>query len=97
MRLDPLAAALRDTGGLLAGAVADPPYPPADHGERVPADYSLIVEAIREGYSCTTAARASWHPTTPTWRCWPATACTRSGSRGWPSWATSGRCGSSPT
>ena len=50
MRLDPLAAALRDTGGLLAGAVADPPYPPADHGERVPADYSLIVEAIREGY-----------------------------------------------
>ena len=50
MRLDPLAAALRDTGGLLAGAVADPPYPRADHGERVPADYSLIVEAIREGY-----------------------------------------------
>ena len=50
MRLDPLAAALRDTGGLLAGAVADPPYPPADHGDRVPADYSLIVEAIREGY-----------------------------------------------
>jgi hypothetical protein len=50
LRLDPLAAALRDTGGLLAGAVADPPYPPADHGDRVPADYSLIVEAIREGY-----------------------------------------------
>jgi hypothetical protein len=50
LRLDPLAAALRDTGGLLAGAIADPPYPPADHGDRVPADYSLIVEAIREGY-----------------------------------------------
>jgi hypothetical protein len=50
LSLDPLAAALRDTGGLLAGAVADPPYPPADHGDRVPADYGLIVEAIREGY-----------------------------------------------
>jgi hypothetical protein len=50
LKLDPLAAALRDAGGLLAGAVAEPPYPPADHGDRVPADYSLIVEAIREGY-----------------------------------------------
>jgi hypothetical protein len=50
LRLDPLAAALRDTGGLLAGAVADPPYPPGDHGDRVPAAYGLIVEAIREGY-----------------------------------------------
>ena len=50
MRLDSLAAALRETGGLLAGAVADPPYPQADHGDRVPADYGLIVEAIREGY-----------------------------------------------
>jgi hypothetical protein len=50
LSLDPLAAAVRDTGGLLAGTVADPPYPEADYAARVADDYGLIVEAIREGY-----------------------------------------------
>jgi hypothetical protein len=48
--LEPLAAAVRAPGGLLADAVAAPPYPPAELGARLPADYALIVEAIREGY-----------------------------------------------
>jgi hypothetical protein len=48
--LDPLAAAVRDTGGLLAGAVAEPPYPDGDYGARVADEYGLVVEAIREGY-----------------------------------------------
>jgi len=48
--LEPLADAGRDEGGLLADGAAAPPYPPADWGERVPGDYALIVEAIREGY-----------------------------------------------
>lgn len=50
MTLEPLAAALRDEGGLLAGALAEPPYPAADHGERVRPDLGPVVEAIREGY-----------------------------------------------
>ena len=54
MSLDTLADAVRASGGLLAAAVADPPYPAADAGDRVAAargdDYVLIVEAIREGY-----------------------------------------------
>ena len=46
-------------------------------------EYELLVEAIYEGYLLhygepRVAARAR----TPTSRCWPATACTRSGSRG---------------
>jgi hypothetical protein len=48
--LDPLAHAARDEGGLLADAVAEPPYPPAEWGERVAREFPLIVEAIREGY-----------------------------------------------
>ena len=50
MSLEPLATVVRDEGGLLATALADPPYAPAEWGERVPGDYALIVEAIREGY-----------------------------------------------
>jgi hypothetical protein len=48
--LEPLAAALREEGGLLADAVAQPPYPPGEYADRVAGDYGLIVEAIREGY-----------------------------------------------
>jgi hypothetical protein len=48
--LESLVAALRDEGGLLAGALTEPPYPPADHGERVRAGLGPVVEAIREGY-----------------------------------------------
>jgi hypothetical protein len=48
--LEALAATVRDGGGLLADAVLDPPYPPAEWGERVPGHYASIVEAIREGY-----------------------------------------------
>jgi hypothetical protein len=50
VKLDPLADAVRDEGGLLADAVADPPYPPSEWGERVAGEFELIVEAIREGY-----------------------------------------------
>ncbi|HEX3317182.1 MAG TPA: hypothetical protein VHR88_04135 [Solirubrobacteraceae bacterium] len=50
MTLEPLAAALRSEGGLLAGAVAAPPYPDAPLGERVGEDLAPVVEAIREGY-----------------------------------------------
>ena len=54
MSLDGLAGAIRESGGLLAAAVAEPPHPDADLGRRVAADrgddYLLIVEAIREGY-----------------------------------------------
>ena len=50
MTLEPLAAALRSEGGLLAGAVAAPPYPDAPLGERVGEDLGPVVEAIREGY-----------------------------------------------
>jgi hypothetical protein len=57
--LAPLADAVRETGGLLATAVADPPLPAADWGPRAAGgrraagceeDYVLLVEAIREGY-----------------------------------------------
>jgi hypothetical protein len=48
--LGPLADAVRGEGGLLADAVADPPYPRAEWGERVADEFPLIVEAIREGY-----------------------------------------------
>jgi hypothetical protein len=48
--LEPLAATVRDEGGLLAGAVAAPPYPPAEVAARVPEAHGLVVEAIREGY-----------------------------------------------
>lgn len=62
---DPLAAlgeTVRHLGGLLAAAVADPDQrsaEPAEHGAlaaagphaaRAPAEYALLVEAIREGY-----------------------------------------------
>ena len=47
--------------------------------------------------SCTTRAAASCGPRTPICRCWRAIACTRSGSRAWPSWATSTRSPSWPT
>ena len=41
---------------------------------------------------------AAWcGPRTPICRCWRAIACTPSGSRGWPSWATSTRSPSWPT
>jgi hypothetical protein len=54
-----LAAALRDDGGLLAGTVRDVDAGPAPLGERAGAgprargreiEYTLLVEAIREGY-----------------------------------------------
>ena len=40
--------------------------------------------------TCSTTARGGWsaRPRIPTSRCWPATACTRSDSRGWPRRAT---------
>jgi hypothetical protein len=54
MSLDGLAGAVRASGGLLADAVAPPPYPEPDYGPAVAAergeDYLLVVEAIREGY-----------------------------------------------
>jgi hypothetical protein len=57
--LEDLAAALRDEGGLLAAAVADPGAAPTQHGDAAAAgpraagnesEYALLVEAIREGY-----------------------------------------------
>ena len=57
--LHDLAAALREEGGLIAGAVADPGEAPSAHGAAVAAgpraagheaEYALLVEAIREGY-----------------------------------------------
>jgi hypothetical protein len=57
--LDDLAAALREEGGLIAGAVADPGGASARHGAAVAAgpraagheaEYALLVEAVREGY-----------------------------------------------
>jgi hypothetical protein len=48
--LGPLAAALRDEGGLLAAALSEPPYPAAEYGGRLRAGLGPVVEAIREGY-----------------------------------------------
>ena len=61
-------------------------------------EYELLVEAIYEGYLLhygepRVRARAGGRPA----RCWPATACTRSGWRGWSSSATPRRSPSWPT
>jgi hypothetical protein len=44
-----LAALLREEGGLIGEAVADP-APGPSLGEGVPAPYSLLLDAIHEGY-----------------------------------------------
>ena len=91
-----LAAVLRDEGGLLAGAVVGDARTGADAalgalaaaGPRAAGhrdDVALVVEADPRGLPpALRRPRASSAPTTPTWRCWPATASTRSASRGWP-------------
>jgi hypothetical protein len=48
--LEQLAAILRDEGGLLGAALAEPAGASEAHGEAAGAPYALIVEAIREGY-----------------------------------------------
>jgi hypothetical protein len=47
--LEALAAELRAEGGLLADAVADSDAP-TPHGDAVPPEYALLLEAVREGY-----------------------------------------------
>jgi len=48
--LERLAAELREEGGLLAEAVVAPDGAPEPHGAAAGEPYTLIVEAIREGY-----------------------------------------------
>ena len=83
---------------------ADPGLGPGPGGGRRPARrrparrVRLLVELIREGYRCTTAAPARCvQPDDVDLRCCRATSCTRWGWRAWPSWATWKRWRSWPT
>ena len=88
----------RATGGRPATHGAARRAAPPARARRRRARYALLVEAIREGYLLHYGeGRVRAHRRPATSRCWRATGCTRWGSRGWPSSATSRRSPSSPT
>ena len=100
-----LAAQLREENTPISAHVVDPAAAPklgvlAAAGPRAaaaPAEYALVVEAVREGYCCITASRGCSPGTIRTSPCWPATTSTRSASTAWRRSATPPRWPCSPT
>ena len=95
-RLLALAAQLREEETPISPHVVDPAAP-AELGElaaagpraaAAPAEYALVVEAVREGYLLHYGSPGCWPATTPTSPCSPATISTRSASIASPPSAT---------